>query len=123
MYKGNRDRLRVRLKGPIQLSLRPKMMLFRYGHRSWARMEWSAVSTRFPLALLLTSLMVPGQVVGRRRVRMLFTILMHSEGVRGISWWWRMTTGCLVLMSWGEGGEGGWPERFRWFLLWRVMTV
>ena len=98
------------------------MMCFRYGQRSRASTERSVVKTRLPLVLHLTSPMKPGQVVGRRRVRMALTTLMQSEGVRGISWSWRMTTIWLDLRSGGgEFGEGL-DVRLRWFLLRREMT-
>ena len=96
--------------------------VFWYGHRSRARTEWSVVTrTRFLRALLLTSLMDLGQVVVRRRARMLFTSFMQSEGVRGVSSSWRMTASFLVLIFGGDGVWGGLLARFRWFLLrWEI---
>ena len=98
------------------------MMCFRNGHTSCARVLESVVKTRLPLALLLTSQIEPGQVVGRRRVRMLLTMLMHRVGVRGASWSCRITTSCLVRMSVGADPVAAREGRLRWFRFRREMT-
>ena len=97
----------MRAKGLMRQSFSPIIMCLRNGQRSCANTDRSVVRTRLPLALDLTSLMEPGQVVGRRRVRMVLTMLMHSEGVRGASWSWRITTSYLALISGGDADEAG----------------